>query len=79
MAQLHCVYAGFSPVRPTNDIDIVLHIEKIRGLPAAAARSSRSGMSWRCRSILGKQRRTVSDGRAPWLTCSQAATTSSMS
>lgn len=37
MAQLHCVYAGFSPVRPTNDIDIVLHIERLRGLPAAAA------------------------------------------
>jgi len=37
MAQLHCGYAGFSPVRPTNDVDIVLHIEKIRGLPAAAA------------------------------------------
>ena len=42
MAQLHCVYAGFSPVRPTNDGDIVLHIEKVRGLPAAAARALES-------------------------------------
>src|SRR4051794_35342099 len=37
MAQLHCVHAGFSPVRPTNDVDMVLHIETERGLPAAAA------------------------------------------
>lgn len=37
MAQLHCVHAGFSPVRPTNDADMVLHIETERGLPAAAA------------------------------------------
>lgn len=37
MTQLHCVHAGFSPVRPTNDVDMVLHIETRRGLPAAAA------------------------------------------
>jgi predicted nucleotidyltransferase len=36
MTQLHCVLAGFSPVRPTNDVDMVLHIETERGLPAAA-------------------------------------------
>lgn len=37
MAQLHCAYAGFSPVRPTNDVDIVLHVETTRRLPATAA------------------------------------------
>jgi hypothetical protein len=42
MAQLHCVHAGFSPVRPTNDVDMVLHIETERGLPAAAARALES-------------------------------------
>ncbi|MDN5852565.1 MAG: hypothetical protein L0K86_06920 [Actinomycetia bacterium] len=42
MAQLHCIYAGFSPVRPTNDVDIVLHIEKMRGLPAASAHALES-------------------------------------
>lgn len=37
MAQLHCAYAGFSTLRPTNDVDIVLHVETTRGLPATAA------------------------------------------
>lgn len=38
MAQLHCIHAGgLGPVRPTNDVDMVLHIETKRGLPAAAA------------------------------------------
>lgn len=42
MVQLHCVHAGFSPVRPTNDVDMVLHIETERGRPAAAAEALES-------------------------------------
>ncbi|OLT12242.1 hypothetical protein BJF78_24580 [Pseudonocardia sp. CNS-139] len=37
MSQLHCAHAGISQVRPTNDVDMVLHIETERGLPAAVA------------------------------------------
>ncbi len=37
MAQLHCVQARFSPVRPTDAVDMVLHIETVRGFPAATA------------------------------------------
>ena len=37
MTQLHTVHAGLGVVRPTNDVDIVLHIETSRGVPAKAA------------------------------------------
>jgi hypothetical protein len=37
MAQLHCIHKGVDAVRPTNDVDIVLHIETTRGVVAAAA------------------------------------------
>lgn len=37
MTQLHTVHRGIGVVRPTNDVDIVLHLETSRGVPAAAA------------------------------------------
>jgi predicted nucleotidyltransferase len=37
MTQLHTVHHGLGVVRPTNDIDIVLHIETSRGVPDATA------------------------------------------
>lgn len=37
MTQLHTVHRGIGVVRPTNDVDIVLHIETRRGVPAKAA------------------------------------------
>lgn len=37
MTQLHTVHRGLGVVRPTNDVDIVLHIETTRGVPAKAA------------------------------------------
>lgn len=37
MAQLHVTHHGIDAVRPTNDIDIVLHIETNRGVPSATA------------------------------------------
>jgi predicted nucleotidyltransferase len=37
MTQLHVIHHGVGHVRPTNDVDIVLHIETQRGVPAATA------------------------------------------
>lgn len=37
MAQLHCIHKGVDAIRPTNDVDIVLHVETTRGVAAAAA------------------------------------------
>jgi len=37
MTQLHAARNGIYTVRPTDDVDIVLHIETTRGLPARAA------------------------------------------
>lgn len=35
MTQLHTVHHGLGILRDTNDVDIVLHIETSRGVPAA--------------------------------------------
>lgn len=37
MTQLHTVHRGLGIVRPTNDVDIVLHIETRLGLPGTTA------------------------------------------
>lgn len=37
MVQLHAVHHRVGTIRPTNDVDIVLHVETSRGLPAVAA------------------------------------------
>lgn len=37
MTQLHAIHHGLGIVRPTNDVDIVLHIETQRGVPSAVA------------------------------------------
>lgn len=37
MTQLHAINRGIGVVRPTNDVDIVLHIEATRGVPATTA------------------------------------------
>jgi predicted nucleotidyltransferase len=37
MTQLHALHHGIDAVRPTNDVDIVLHIETARGIPNATA------------------------------------------
>lgn len=39
MAQLHGAHRGVDAVRPTDDVDIVLHVETTRRLPTAAART----------------------------------------
>lgn len=42
MAQLHGIHAGIDAVRPTNDVDIVLHVETARGIASEAARALES-------------------------------------
>jgi len=42
MVQIHSTHHGLGIVRPTNDVDIVLHIETSRGVAAAAAAALRS-------------------------------------
>jgi hypothetical protein len=37
MTQLHTIDHGIGVVRPTNDVDIVLHIETMRGVPGTVA------------------------------------------
>lgn len=37
MTQLHAIHAGINAVRPTNDVDIALHIETARGTPNKTA------------------------------------------
>lgn len=37
MTQLHTIHYGVGIVRPTRDVDIVLHIESARGVPNATA------------------------------------------
>ncbi len=39
MTQLHTVHHGLDVVRPTNDVDIVLHLETTRGLASDAAKA----------------------------------------
>lgn len=42
MTQLHSIHHGLGIVRPTNDVDIVLHIERARGIASQAATALRS-------------------------------------
>ena len=42
MAQLHGIHRGIDTVRPTNDVDIVLHVETTRGVASRAARALES-------------------------------------
>jgi hypothetical protein len=42
MTQLHAIHHGIGVVRPTNDVDIVLHIETSRGVPSRTAQALES-------------------------------------
>lgn len=42
MAQLHAIHGGIDALRPTNDVDIVLHVETTRGVASEAARALES-------------------------------------
>lgn len=42
MAQLHAIHRGVGALRPTNDVDLVLHVETSRGIAAEAANALES-------------------------------------
>lgn len=42
MTQLHSIHHGLGIVRPTNDVDIVLHVETTRGVASETATALRS-------------------------------------
>ncbi|WP_207632371.1 hypothetical protein [Occultella kanbiaonis] len=42
MAQLHAIRRGVDAIRPTNDVNIVLHVETTRGIAAEAANALES-------------------------------------
>lgn len=42
MVQLHAIHHGVDAIRPTNDVDIVLHVETTRGVASEAARALES-------------------------------------
>lgn len=39
MVQLHALHRGIDAVRPTNDIDLIIHVETARGRPTSVARA----------------------------------------
>jgi hypothetical protein len=70
MVQLHAVAAGLPVVRPTNDVDVLLHLETGRGRASAVAcvdpfeERTPSGSD---RSRLLHLRGRLADPTAPWL------------
>lgn len=58
MTQLHTIHRGFGVVRATNDVDIVLHIETVRGAPSAVA-AALEGLGYRFQPSLDPRTRTA--------------------
>ena len=58
MTQLHTIHHGLGVVRPTNDVDIVLHIETMRGVPNAVARAL-EGLGYRLRTSIDARDNTA--------------------
>ncbi|ANC32468.1 hypothetical protein [Isoptericola dokdonensis] len=58
MTQFHTIHHGLDVVRPTNDVDIVLHVETTRGLPAKAARALES-LGYRMLTSIDPRERTA--------------------
>lgn len=58
MTQLHAINRGIGVVRPTNDVDIVVHIETSRGVPAKAATALES-IGYRLASSLDPRNQTA--------------------
>ncbi|MGL4177749.1 MAG: nucleotidyl transferase AbiEii/AbiGii toxin family protein [Dermatophilaceae bacterium] len=58
MTQLHTIHHGLGIVRPTNDVDIVLHIETRRGIPEAVA-TALEGVGYRFRPGIDRRNDTA--------------------
>jgi hypothetical protein len=55
MTQLHAFHRGVNAVRPTNDVDIVLHIETARGTPHATA-TALEGLGYELKTSIDPRR-----------------------
>lgn len=58
MVQLHTVHRRLGIVRPTNDVDIVLHIETSRGVPDQTA-SALEGIGYRLQDAVDPRNNTA--------------------
>lgn len=58
MTQLHTIHHGLGIVRPTNDVDIVLHIETQRGVPNKVA-AALEGLGYRFQPSIDKRNNTA--------------------
>lgn len=58
MTQLHTIDHGLGVVRPTNDVDIVLHIETRRGIPNAVA-TALEGLGYRFQPSIDERNHTA--------------------
>lgn len=58
MAQLHASYRGIDTIRPTNDVDIVLHVETAHGIAGCAARALES-LGYSMRTSISPRERTA--------------------
>lgn len=58
MTQLHTIHHGLGIVRPTNDVDIVLHIETHRGIPNAVA-TALEGLGYRLQPSINERSNTA--------------------
>lgn len=58
MTQLHTIHHGIGIVRPTNDVDIVLHIETQRGVPNATA-TALEGLGYRLQAAADPRNNTA--------------------
>ncbi len=58
MVQLHTVHHRLGVVRPTNDVDIVLHVERSRGVPAQTANALES-IGYRLRAAMDPRDNTA--------------------
>lgn len=58
MAQLHAMHSGIDAIRPTNDVDIVLHVETTSGIATAAA-SALEGLGYTLATSLDPREKTA--------------------
>lgn len=58
MTQLHTIHHGLGIVRPTNDVDIVLHIETQRGVPNKVA-AALEGLGYRFQPSIDERNNTA--------------------
>ncbi len=58
MTQLHTIHHGLGIVRPTNDVDIVLHIETQRGVPNKVA-AALEGLGYRFQPGIDERNNTA--------------------